>query len=374
VQAPPSEEIRLLATAAEALRNTQRDPTAAVVMLRSYSNALLLVQPDGFSKVEVDQIAAFAETERFDLVAAPGLDPTATNRFNIVPDEMYSTLAAALLSAADPQPIYAAHEFEIAPPTDDHPFFGHYFKWSQASTVLDTLGRTWQPFGGAGYFVLIALLIISTLAALVLITAPMLFRRRHRSGAPAALRWWTLGYFGLVGIAFLFVEIPLLQQYILLVGHPAIAFAVVLSAILLASGIGSAFSRRIPWRLGALAVTAAAAIYPFVVRSVTPWALPAPLTVRMLIAAALVAPLGFLMGIMFPWGLAYLEARASSLVPWAWAINGTVSVIAAAAAAILALGFGFSFVVRLGALAYGVAALLARPMQARVGGFTPRIE
>jgi hypothetical protein len=48
-------------------------------------------------------------------------------------------------------------------------------------------------------------------------------------------------------------------------------------------------------------------------------------------------------------------------VPWAWAINGTVSVIAAAAAALLTLGFGFSFVVQVGAAAYGVAALLTRP-------------
>ena len=58
---------------------------------------------------------------------------------------------------------------------------------------------------------------------------------------------------------------------------------------------------------------------------------------------------------------ASLEDRSPGLVPWAWGINGTVSVIAAAAAAVLALSFGFSFVVGLGAVAYGGAALLARP-------------
>jgi hypothetical protein len=198
-------------------------------------------------------------------------------------------------------------------------------------------------------------------AALVLIVAPLLLRPQTREGSTRRLRWWTLGYFGLLGIAFLFIEIPLIQQYILLIGQPATAFAVVVSALLAGSGLGSAWSRRIPWRLGAVTLTLAAVAYPFLVRWLTPMALPAPSLLRMAVAALLVAPLGFLMGIMFPWGIAHLEERSPGLVPWAWGVNGTVSVIAAAAAALLALSFGFSSVVGLGAVAYGGAALLARP-------------
>ncbi len=364
VQTPPSEETRLLATAVEALHRIGAEPSDTVVMLRSYSTAVLAVQPDGFSEAELDQIVAFAEDERFDFVAAPGLDPAKTNRFNVVPDEPYSSLASDLLTAPDLARIYRSNDFEIAAPTDDRPFFGHYFKWSQASTVRASLGRTWQPFGGAGYFVLLALLGISTVAALILIVAPLFVRRETKAATPPRLRWWTVGYFGFLGVAFLFIEIPLIQQYILLIGQPATAFAVVVFAILVASGLGSAWSRRIAWRPGAIALTATAAAYPFLIRWLTPVVLPAPALLRMVVAALMVAPLGFLMGIMFPRGLAHLEDRAPQLVPWAWGINGTVSVISAAAAAILALSFGFSFVVQMGAVAYGGAALLARP---RVG-------
>jgi hypothetical protein len=360
LQTPPSEEIRLLVLAIEALGNRGIDASEAVIMLRSYANAVLLVSPDGFSSSDLGHVEEFARTERFDFVAAPALDPAATNRFNVLPDEQYSQLAAVLLEAADPESAVVSHDFQIAAPTDDQPFFGHFFKWSQASSVLDTLGRTWQPFGGAGYFVLIALLVISTVAALVLIAAPLLIRRKRPVGVPVSLRWWTVGYFGLLGVGFMFVEIPLIQQYILLVGRPAVAFTVVLSAILVGSGVGSAWSPRIPWRAAGAALTVGALAFPFLVRWITPPALPAPTAVRITVAAVMIFPLGFLMGVMFPRGLARVEETDPDLVPWAWAINGTVSVISAVAAAILALSFGFAVVIRIGAMAYGVAAFFAR--------------
>ena len=65
------------------------------------------------------------------------------------------------------------------------------------------------------------------------------------------------------------------------------------------------------------------------------------------------------MGIMFPRGIAHLAQRAPRLVPWAWGINGTASVVAAIAAALLTLTFGFSTVLAIGAAAYGAATLLA---------------
>jgi hypothetical protein len=319
----------------------------------------LLVAPDGFSAADLDLVEEFSRIERFDVVAAPHLDPATTNRFNVVPDEQYSQLAAALLETSDINGVFRSHEFQISAPTDDHPFFGHFFKWSQATTVLDTLGRSWQPFGGAGYFVLIALLVISTGAALILITAPLLIRRTGRMRAAASVRWWTVGYFGLLGVAFMFVEIPMIQQYILLVGRPTAAFTVVLSAILVGSGVGSAWSPRIPWRPSAVVLTVAALAHPFAVRWITPLALPAPAAVRIGVTALMVFPLGFLMGIMFPRGLAHIEKIDPDLVPWAWAINGTVSVISAIVAAMLALSFGFTVVVQVGAIAYGLAAILA---------------
>jgi hypothetical protein len=100
-------------------------------------------------------------------------------------------------------------------------------------------------------------------------------------------------------------------------------------------------------------------VYPFVIRGATSLLLPAPLLVRVVVGVLVIAPLGLLMGIMFPRGIAVLERGAPELVPWAWGINGTLSVISAVTAAILALAYGFTFVLMVGAVGYGLAALLA---------------
>ncbi|MFQ5948626.1 MAG: hypothetical protein ACE5KX_07190 [Acidimicrobiia bacterium] len=371
VQLPPSEETRLIALAARAVGRAGADPARSIVALRGYSTALVLVKPDRFTDEELQSIRAFAESRRFDLIAAPGLEATEANLYNVLPDDQYYPVAASLLSAADPSPVYASHPFDIAPPTDDHPFFGHFFKWSQASQAWAALGKTWQPFGGAGHFVLIALLLLATVAAVLLIVAPLGVARLRRSERRSqaihgrGLRLWTVAYFGLLGIGFLFVEIPIVQQYILLVGRPTRSLAVVLFALLIASGLGSLWSQRVPWRAGAIALTVAIAAYPTLLRSLTDAVLFAPLELRMIAGGAALLPLGFLMGTMFPKGLAYLERHRPQLVPWAWGINGTTSVISAVASALLALSVGFSFVITLAAVCYGGCALLVRSLAPR---------
>jgi hypothetical protein len=353
VQTPPSEAMRVVALAAEASRRRGVDPVDTVVAVRGYSVALVLVRPDGFDTDDLTTIASFANEHRFDVFAAPGLQADGANRFNVVPTDDYFPLAAALLSE-DPATAYRRAEFDITPPTDDHPFFGHFFTWDQASVVLEGLGKSWQPFGGAGYFVLVALLGLSILGAVALIAGPLMVTRIGRRPGRKGMRRWTLAYFGLLGSGFLFVEIPLIQRFILVVGSPTAALAVVLFALLVASGAGSLASPRLPWRTSATVVTGLIVVYPFVLESLDDVVLQAPSGLRMAAGAALLAPLGFLMGMMFPRGIAHLEERAPRLVPWAWGVNGTMSVISAAASALLALTFGFRWVIWAGALCYGL--------------------
>ena len=85
-----------------------------------------------------------------------------------------------------------------------------------------------------------------------------------------------------------------------------------------------------------------------------------PDALRIVISAALIAPLAFFMGMPFPLGLARVEAIDARLVPWAWAINGCASVTGAVLATLLAIHVGFTAVVVAALMLYGVAAA-ARP-------------
>jgi|YNPNPStandDraft_1061719.scaffolds.fasta_scaffold04226_6 hypothetical protein len=373
LQTPPSEGVRLIATLVEALqRQGVRDPAQALVAYRGIQTLTVLARPDGWSAAELAAVRSFTRALRYDLVWAPDIQPDEVNRFNRMPEPAHYQAVRALLAAPDRKAFYARYPFAIDPATDDHPFFFHFFRWGQTPQVLATLGRTWQPFGGSGYFVLFALLALVLLLSLGLIAAPLLLAlpaaREARQGdgveglaeqkpqAPGrhtgAMR--ALIYFGLLGIAFMFVEIPLIQRWILPFGHPTYAFTAVVLALLLFSSLGSTLARR-PWLArrttpGAVGLMAllVALVAPLLTEALLGW----PVPVRVVAAVASLAPLGFLMGLPFPLGLAWLEEESPGLIPWAWAVNGCASVTASVLAAILALSYGFTAVMVAGAAAY----------------------
>jgi hypothetical protein len=312
-----------------------------------------------FDDQEVGIVRNFLNERNFDAVYYPGVSAADLNRYSVLAEPAYHALFQEIL--ADPKAAYADYRFDIRPSTDNRPFFYHFFKWRQTPEILAGLGMTWQPFGGSGYFVLVALLILVSLASAILIIGPLLLRRRERSTGPATdapyWRWRVFAYFACLGLAFLFVEIPLAQRFILVLDEPVTALAVVLFAILLFSGLGSLTVGRwpIPWALGVL--IGLIAVYPLLLEPVSRLALEQETWGRVALAILALAPIGFLMGMPFAGGLRLVEAQEPALVPWAWAINGSFSVISSVLAVMIALSWGFSAVLWLGAAAYGVALL-----------------
>ena len=362
LQLPPSETLRAGATAIEALRRAGvDDPAAQLVVVRDWQVGLILVKNGAFVDDELVAIREFCGSRGLDLVAMPGLVEAETNRYNVLKEPLYFRAFRELLT--DPEAVYAAQTYDVRPPTDDRPFFFHFFRWGQTRALLQQLGRTWQPWGGSGYLVLIALLGLAVITSSVLILLPLVFvKREGREGRDASpgLRGRTLAYFGLLGLGFLFVEIPLMQRFILFLGQPIYAFTTVLAAILFFSGLGSLTSARISGRWTLPLLVVAILLYPLVLPLLFQALLGAPLIIRLFATGLALAPLGFLMGTPFPGGLAWLRERAPGLIPWAWAVNGCTSVLASVLAAIIALAVGFSWVLVAAALAYAGAWIALR--------------
>jgi len=172
-----------------------------------------------------------------------------------------------------------------------------------------------------------------------------------------------LAYFSLLGLGYLSVEIPLMQRFGLYLGHPTWSMAAVLGALLVFSGLGSRFSAHVPLRAALLGVAALVGACVLGLPALLKWTLAFPIWARLLVSIVALAPLGFVMGMPFPKGVALLQRP--SWVAWAWASNGALSVIASILAALISLSWGFSVVLWIGAACYLVATVLRPRSQAR---------
>jgi len=85
-----------------------------------------------------------------------------------------------------------------------------------------------------------------------------------------------------------------------------------------------------------------------------------PFAVRIGVCIVLVGAVGFAMGMPFPLGLTRIADRAAPFVPWAWGINGLLSVVASLSSYLLGMILGYTPMFYIGALLYGTALLLWR--------------
>ena len=87
----------------------------------------LEVLTNRFSAGELQNIRAFAQARAFDLIFARDLRAEETNRYNRLAEPVYYQEFVALLDAGPRGAYYASYPYDVSPPTDDKPFFGHFF-------------------------------------------------------------------------------------------------------------------------------------------------------------------------------------------------------------------------------------------------------
>ena len=83
-----------------------------------------------------------------------------------------------------------------------------------------------------------------------------------------------------------------------------------------------------------------------------------PLPIKALLAVVFIAPFGIFLGVPFPTGLAALSQGRRSILPWAWGMNGALSVTGAVLTRIISTSAGFAVVLAAVGLLYVLAAVL----------------
>jgi len=364
---PPRDNLKLVATVIAALRQMGvAEPGRRLAIIRSWNTSTLLVRNGEFSADDVAVIREFARSHSFDTAFYPSMPASAANRFNLL-DQPFLFDGVTALLGKDAKDFVERYKFHIAPATDNKPYFFHFFKWSALPEVMALRHRGGAGLIEWGYLILIATVIQGALAGALLILLPL---SRIKRSWPRGTGIRMGGYFFLLGLAFLFIEMAFIQKFILFLSHPLYAVAVVLSGFLIFAGLGSAYSPRLSQRIqpyGRSPVSIAVAgilvigllyitLLPMLFREL----IGLPDGIKIGASVLLIAPLAFCMGMPFPIGLKRLADSAPDFIPWAWGINGFASVMSAALATLLAIEFGFTAVVVLALGLYASAAMIVR--------------
>jgi hypothetical protein len=232
----------------------------------------------------------------------------------------------------------------VDPVTDDRPFFFARQKpWGLPASMRHAFGRILLP--------LVALCVL-------------LVASGRPRGEPTGRYLASVAYFACLGVGFIAVELALLQQLTLLLGHPIFTLSILLFTLLASGGVGSYRSGRHHPRTACLVAAGLGVVYALVLPRAVPALLPLPLAARIVLAAVLVAPLGFAMGIPFPRGLMSVGRGPFPGAPFYWGLNGIFSVAGSLATMVTAVTLGFRVAMIAGAAVYLGAALSAGALDA----------
>lgn len=356
---PPRVTLRLVATWRRLLDELGiMERQAHIAAVRSWGTATFLLSKSAIAPEERGRLRDFAEALGFDPLILEELRPAERERFNRVTDRSYFSDLDTLL-AGDPAVLYGRYPFDVAPTTDDRPFFSRFVPWRSLPELWRTHGERQLPYLELGSMLAGVTFVQIVLVAVALIVLPLV-----RIGWRGARRRWTLLYFSGLGLGYMSFEIVLIQKLVLYLGQPVYSTAAVLATLLICSGAGSLSSSRLAasGRAPALCGSFAAALVLFYALALMPvlgLSMAWPVAAKAAAVFALLAPPAFVMGMMFPLGLRRLAGASDSHIPWACAIDSCLSVASTALATLVALGAGFGAVMLLAAAGYAAAALAA---------------
>ncbi len=405
---PPKSVLKLYATMAAAGREVAPDRLAdSFFVVSSYlSTATVLYKNGGFTPEEIAKLRDHTRAMSFDEIYSPGfpfdasqtdstLDgyvqqifagaaggppapgdnaaapsdnaavddsapPSGKSDDSVLPATVMGRLAwHALITGGWPD-IAQRYVFNTRALTNDAPYFAAYVKTRDLLRVTDRLELLQDEWG---YLLIWATLGVACLTATVLLAIPVLWGWRtifSRSRGKAL----TVLYFACLGAGYIMVEVGLIAHFVMALGNPTISASVLITGMLVFSGLGALVSERIlPYAravMPALFLIIGGLLlgYALYVNLALDHIAALPYGERLVLCFLLIAPPAFFMGFPMSTAMTTLGRLGKDhLFIWAWGVNGCFSVIGAAAAPVIATNFGLGAVIEIAAVAY----LLALP-------------
>jgi len=316
-----------------------------------FTLATLIVSRAPFSADDLAALTATAARLGFSVVVSPQSPVTSP-----VISEIVAAGTPEAASAAATRLSESYHQ-DLTAPTDDRPFFFNQLRLSDPESL--SLALDYSPGVRRGNLLATVTLAIIVLLSAVLVTltivVPSLPSLRQ---VPPRLAGLGTAYFLLIGLAFMFVEIGLIQRISVFLGHPVYGLAIGLFGIIVSTGIGSLLASRLRLLSGARLVLWVAILGLYLI--LLPFWFPVliakfaavGLAMRAAVSLMAIIPSGILMGFGFPTGMEIVNAIDARPTPWLWAVNGAAGVLAAGLAVALSIAFSISVTLWLGAVCY----------------------
>jgi hypothetical protein len=357
---PPRTEARLFNTALTALaQRGSAEPSRHLAAIRSWGTFTLLMKKSPLTSQDLERLRGFCRRLGFDVVYYPGISPSEANRYNRLTTPQYFELMNRLARPETRPKVLEAYPFDLSAPRDDRPFFFHFFKVDRTLEIFRALRGKWEFFLEGGFLVYLTMA-QSLLIGLFLTSSPLLVWRQSRSQIPKR----SIGYFFFLGVGYMLLEVMLMERFILFLGKPVYAFTVTLASLLAFTGLGSLGGSKLKGSHGMLSrfwialLIVVILVYTLIFSLLLEACMGFSFPFRVLLALIIISPLGFLMGLPFPFGITLLEKTAPAFIPWAWSINACSSAMGASLAMVVTLHFGFTIVTALAAGCYLAALML----------------
>ncbi len=374
ISRPETQIAKLIATLKEArLENSMglEDSKKNFIVFRRPPNefetgksflAGVIYKKNGFNDSEVINVRLEASSLNMDIL----YDPLTTQ------ESIYKKLA----ESGDIYTEVKNYQNAIEPATDDKPFFDENIGFTNLSWqgIKETFSQDDKAILAlkdkpVAEITLLAILIQSLIIAGLLIILPLKFFKKEKFSGNSPDKFSIdkiyLIYFACLGFGYIIIQICMIQKFTLFLGQPVITLLTVVSTMLVASGIGSLVSVKLyKNRLNklytifiiiAVLTLTIGILNSYLFNSLTRLDLPW----RIIIAALIIFPLGFFMGMPFPIGMSLILPSEKRFVIFAWAVNGFFSVIGTVSAIILGMIFGFRFVFIVSSIVYLAAMFLA---------------
>jgi SAM-dependent methyltransferase len=340
-----------------------REPERHIVALAQGLWRCVLVKREPFTAAELDRIHGWVEGRAgtaphivipaYDWIGV-GLSHPLKMLYSPPPRAVTATDFFEALAADRYDAFVATADRDLSAPDDNRPYF---FLSERPAEAL----RSPPWYLTTLYWNILQLGVV----AAIFIFTPLIVMRRRGLGASGSSR--ALVHFLCLGAAFMFVEIGLIQRFVLLLGHQSYAVTVVLFGLLLGASLGSVVSgwmslgSRRPLTLALSGLVLAVLFCALGLGPLLEAAAGLHFGPRLALALAILVILGVPMGMPFPLALAALRASNAPLVAWGIGVNGFASVIASTTAVPMALLAGLRALIVAGAILYALA-LLTSPV------------